>query len=217
MSLRSFFNGLKVLLIIPVFLLIGILSIAAYQIIQFLSYEPFDQNRIYFKDNNGNIYKDISKSCHDIICIFQPYKKMSVDKNTFSVLMVNNPFVNVDVPGGKIESNYAKDQNGIYYKAELISEADPASFNAVSYDLGKDKNQYYLYEKPLHKYITEKFNQSAISTPIVASELMEVLSYEPASYMVLKYDTHYFYLKLNQPINIEEISSDIAGQYPGLQ
>jgi len=102
----------------------------------------------------------------------------------------------------------------VFYRGEQIIDADPPSFKTVSYDLGKDKNQYFIYNKPLHIYITEEISQTNKFT----SESLEVISYNPSEYLVLKVNSRYYYVRLNpQPKTIEEIASTSVSKYPELQ
>ena len=51
------------------------------------------------------------------------------------------------------DGEYAKDKNNVYYKENVLNEADPKSFKLltkISYGLGKDKNNLYFWENKVN-------------------------------------------------------------------
>lgn len=209
---RPTFSLKKILIAILLFAL-GLFLYISYQVWHYSNTKPINSSQTYYKDPFGYIYEDATTGCLDI-CLFRTFKKLQVDINTFEVLEVKSPFTLINRKGELTESRYAKDKSHVFWIARLITEADPASFIAISYDLAKDKNQYFIYDKPLHIYLAEEFGQSNQFIP----ESLEVISYDPSQFIVLKANTHYYYVRLNpQPRSIEEITSIVANQYPKLQ
>lgn len=212
MSIKKSPSPLKKVLIVVLLLFLGSFLFVTTQIWHYFNIKPINSSQTYYRDSFGNIYRDATTGCLDI-CLVKTFKKLSVDKNTFTVLMVNNPFTRIHKTGELIESNYATDKAQVFYRGEQVISADPSSFKAVSYDLGKDKNQYFIYNKPLHIYITEEISQTNKFTP----ESLEVISYNPSEYLVLKVNASHYYVKLNpQPKTIEEITSASVSKYPKL-
>jgi hypothetical protein len=194
-------------------LLLGVFLYISYQIWHYTNIKPINSSQTYYKDPFGTIYEDATTGCFDV-CIIKTFKILPVDKSTFEVLMVKSPFTRLHKKGELIESQFAKDKSKIFWRARQIVEADSPSFIALSYDLGRDKKQYYLYDEPLQTYIAKEFGQANQFPP----ESLEVLSYDPINYIVLKVDNNYYFVKLNpQPKSIEKIILSTAIQYPKLQ
>ena len=49
-----------------------------------------------------------------------------------------------------IEDGYAIDKNNVYFDGEIVPDADPKTFSYVKYYYGKDKNDYFYKNTPLH-------------------------------------------------------------------
>ena len=187
-------------------LFLGLFLFTIYQVWHYFNIRPINPSQIYYKDSFGNIYRDAtSYSCFDI-CFVKTFEKLSVDKNTFTVLMTNSPY--------RTGSTYAMDKTQVFYLGKQVIGADPSTFKAVGYNLGKDKNQYFYCKKPLHLYITEEIDQTYKFTP----ESLEVISYNLSGNLVLKVNSHYYVVELgSRPFTIEEITSASVSKYPELQ
>jgi hypothetical protein len=195
------------------------------------------ENGHYYKDLLGFIYTDTTTGCLDI-CIFRTYTKLpGVDIFTFRELKVDTSFGSV---GDKIiSSDYAKDKKSVYFGRDLVTGADASSFTALGQFTGKDKNNVYFLGKkiagadtstfkfldrglgqddkiiyfegvPITEYVKTKFGYS-----LDPESPIQVLSYEPAFYLVLKQNNKYYLYKHNpQPMEFHEISQEKALSYP---
>lgn len=134
----------------------------------------------------------------------------NADKDSFFVLTVPAPSGN---DGHIVESNYAKDKNRVFYKDETIHAADIASFQAISVNLARDSNQYYLFNKSLKVYFAQ-----AQGSPFRAEDgLAQVLAYTPDVFVVIKQNGKYFYTQPTEtPADIREISEEESNKYPKL-
>jgi hypothetical protein len=201
---------LKIIFKIIIFVLLiffGVLSFTAYQIWHYNNIKLINGNETYYSDPFGNIYIDTTTGCLDI-CLTTTYTKLPVDKKYFTVLMVKSPFT---FKKGQIGSTFGKDNKVVYYMGRPIKSADALTFIAIGYDLAKDKNQYFIYDEPLQKFIKEKIDPKIILSP---NEL-KVISYNTNEYIIISHKQIYYYVKLNpQPMGIKEISSDEAKKFP---
>lgn len=192
---------------------LGLVLYTSYRFWHYLNTIPINESTLYYKDPFGYIYKDATTGCLDI-CFFKSFKKLPADRDTFEILMVASPFTRIHSVGEVTATRYAKDKLQVFWNAEKVSGADPVTFVALSYDLGKDDSQYYIYDKPLHTYIHDEISAEYQFLP----DELEVISYSPSKYVILKVSSVYYYLRLNpQPKSIDTITQSEALNYPKLQ
>lgn len=212
--MRKTFKLAKAALFILLGLFITVGLLIGGSILHYFTMKPVSPSTFYFKDVLGNLYYDSTTGCLDV-CLMRSYGKLGADKKSFQVLGVSNPFRIGDrfIGDRFIESRYAKDKRSVFWLDRRITEADPASFTAISYDLGKDANQYFLHETSLVDYLTKEFSESSR----FKQNSIEVLSYQPSRHLVLYTDSKYYFVKLNpQPKEIREISRSELQKYSKL-
>lgn len=203
----------KYIYIIPSILLLPFVLVAlAYGYLRsiqpiFPGYSTSDS--YYFKDLFGQIFiREYLGGLVDLEPLF-PYKKVQgIDSRTFQVLET------------KIESNsrtlvrdsgYAKDQFHVYYEGKIVAKADPASFFAIGESLGRDTNQYFMFNMALLDSLEE--NNIAIE-----EKPFEILSYFQSHYMVIEQSSEFFFVELNpDPKAIKKITKAEALAYPPLK
>ena len=82
------------------------------------------------------------------------------------------------------DGEYAKDKNNVYYKENVLNEADPKSFKSlskISYGLGKDKNNLYFFE--------DKVNNIDVKTlEIMTDEFSIYLKDKNGVYILFSYN-----------------------------
>ncbi|MBF0986302.1 MAG: DKNYY domain-containing protein, partial [Clostridiales bacterium] len=89
------------------------------------------------------------------------------------------------------DNEYAKDKKNVYYKENVLNEADPKSFKSlskISSGLGKDKNNLYFFE--------DKVNNIDVKT-------LEIMTDEFSIY--LKVLQIAFFLKKNNHNNVSHL------------
>ena len=195
---------------LPVYLML-LLGTIGTMFINTLFLRPIPLSTYYVKDIFGNIYADTTSGCFDV-CFGNTYSPLRVsNKKLFKVLTISFPF---SFGSRIISSEYAIDTKQVFFRNKRIAEADPESFRAIGYQLGKDKNRYFLYEFPLERYLTENIDPSNTIT----QEPFEVIAYDPSTYIIIKQKDAYYSVKLNpQPTSITQISADSAKTYSPIE
>lgn len=193
-------------MILPV-AVIFLLSYFYYDTIRPMLIKPIHPSSYYHKSILGIIYYDSTSGCFDV-CWSKSFTRLpEADTHTFQVLTVASPFTFGDKI---IDSDYAKDTDTVYFQQTIIPEADAPTFTAQGLSLGKDAWQYYLYDKRLASYIKNNIDASYVFNPMT----LEVISYDPFNYIILKNEQKYYFVKLNvEPMTIRSISSDEANRY----
>lgn len=169
--------------------------------------KPIHPGTFYYRNLFGTILYDSTSDCLDI-CLSKSFSRLpEANKHSFQVLSVPTPFTFGDKI---IESDYAKDNNTVFYRNNIITQADANSFSALGLHLGKDASQYYLYNIPLDVYLKKIDSAYEFN-----SQTLEVISYDPSKYLlIVKNESQYYYVKLNPlPMSIRVITQEEASHY----
>lgn len=154
----------------------------------------------YYRNVFGTIlYCDTEGPLYRLNCRPLP----EADKTTFQVLPVQN------TGNKKISSDYAKDENTVYYREKILPGTNASSFHALTFEFATDGRIYFLDGVPLHEFIENRFGSSYSFNP----DSIEVLSYNSKKYyLILKHKTEYFYVPASRDPdsreNIKRISTE---------
>ena len=154
-------------------------------------------NSGFYTNGINQYFIDDTKGCLDI-CLVRSYKKLPVDPNTFKIL---------SSPRCTKGCGYGKDNSSVYYYGTEVS-ADPATFKAIDYHLGQDKNGYILSSTRLEDY----FKNTLSSDLIINPSSVNVLSYFRMNYLVFEYEGRFYRALTGSSPSLTEIQASEVGK-----